>query len=132
MTDERFWHIYFTLVRKYLPDRAYSWAEGDALPVKPGESWLGARTGPPALDRLRSPDHVAALASGAQERLGLQPAPSRWAPWATSCGSLETSCSSRHTQARAAAAAAAWLPILACSLIRHQVPPARAPPHACT
>lgn len=37
MTDERFWHVYFTLVAKYLPEKAYNWVEGDLLPYKPGE-----------------------------------------------------------------------------------------------
>jgi hypothetical protein len=32
MTDEHFWHVYFTLARKYLPDKAFSWAPGDTLP----------------------------------------------------------------------------------------------------
>ena len=32
MGDERFWHVYFTLARKYLPEAAFSWAPGDALP----------------------------------------------------------------------------------------------------
>lgn len=32
MTDARFWHIYFTLTRKYLPDEAFHWVEGDPLP----------------------------------------------------------------------------------------------------
>lgn len=32
MTDARFWHIYFTLIMKYLPDEAYTWKSGDKLP----------------------------------------------------------------------------------------------------
>lgn len=32
MTDEHFWHVYFTLARKHLPDKAFSWAPGDTLP----------------------------------------------------------------------------------------------------
>lgn len=36
MTDEHFWHVYFTLVRKYLPDKAFSWGEQDVLPFPAG------------------------------------------------------------------------------------------------
>lgn len=36
MTDEHFWHVYFTIVKKYLPDTAYHWSEQDVLP-----SWAG-------------------------------------------------------------------------------------------
>ncbi|PSC74256.1 BSD domain containing [Micractinium conductrix] len=32
MTDEHFWHVYYTMARKCLPDAAYSWAAGAALP----------------------------------------------------------------------------------------------------
>lgn len=32
VTDEVFWHIYFTLVRKHLPDKAYNWGPDDVLP----------------------------------------------------------------------------------------------------
>jgi BSD domain len=32
MDDERFWAVYFSLVRKQLPDKAYSWPEGEELP----------------------------------------------------------------------------------------------------
>lgn len=32
LTDELFWHIYFTLVRKHLPDRAFTWGPDDVLP----------------------------------------------------------------------------------------------------
>ncbi|KAI3429723.1 hypothetical protein D9Q98_010039 [Chlorella vulgaris] len=32
MTDEHFWHVYFTLARKYLPDKAFSWSATDVLP----------------------------------------------------------------------------------------------------
>ncbi|KAL4421629.1 hypothetical protein ABPG75_010920 [Micractinium tetrahymenae] len=31
MTDEHFWHVYFTLARKYLPDAAFSWTPGQPL-----------------------------------------------------------------------------------------------------
>ncbi|GAB4822589.1 hypothetical protein N2152v2_009635 [Parachlorella kessleri] len=36
MTDEHFWHVYFTLVKKYLPDKAYNWTEQDTLPTFAG------------------------------------------------------------------------------------------------
>jgi hypothetical protein len=32
MKDARFWHIYFTLIKKYLPEEAYTWKSGDDLP----------------------------------------------------------------------------------------------------
>lgn len=32
MTDEHFWHVYFTLARKYLPEKAFSWTATDVLP----------------------------------------------------------------------------------------------------
>ena len=54
MTDEHFWHVYFTLARKNLPDRAYSWTASDVLPSFGGAAaWLacsvaGLRRGWPA------------------------------------------------------------------------------------
>ncbi|KAL4450215.1 hypothetical protein ABPG77_010884 [Micractinium sp. CCAP 211/92] len=38
MADEHFWHVYFTLARKYLPDAAFSWAPGEPLPFAAGGS----------------------------------------------------------------------------------------------
>ena len=32
MSDEHFWHVYFTLVRKHLPERAFTWTSSDDLP----------------------------------------------------------------------------------------------------
>ena len=32
MTDEHFWHVYFTLARKHLPEAAYSWGPDNPLP----------------------------------------------------------------------------------------------------
>lgn len=48
MTDEHFWHVYFTLARKYLPEAAYSWGPGDALP-----SFGGALGGSVGVGRCR-------------------------------------------------------------------------------
>jgi hypothetical protein len=36
MTDEHFWHVYFTLVKKYLPEKAFSWTDQDTLPTFAG------------------------------------------------------------------------------------------------
>ncbi len=51
MTDEHFWHVYFTLARKHLPDAAYSWGPEDLLPTFEGArlarlggvAWQGGR-----------------------------------------------------------------------------------------
>lgn len=39
MTDEHFWHVYFTLSRRHLPEAAFDWKEGDAPPyaAPPGD-----------------------------------------------------------------------------------------------
>lgn len=38
MTDEHFWHVYFSLTRQHLPDVAYTWSPGDKLPIWKSEA----------------------------------------------------------------------------------------------
>lgn len=45
MADEHFWHVYFTLARKHLPDAAFSWAPGEPLPFAGGHAGLGLGAG---------------------------------------------------------------------------------------
>lgn len=48
MSDEHFWHVYFTLARKHLPEAAYSWGPDDPLP-----SFEGAQ--PPLQMQMQMP-----------------------------------------------------------------------------
>lgn len=44
MTDEQFWHTYFSLTRDGLPAKAFDWGPDDVLPRVPRE-WNRAAFG---------------------------------------------------------------------------------------